>query len=197
MTTLSVSAQTQRHADFDELLAQMLGIVHHLQCADMSLYELQNVPEELQPPCIVVHRATEELDQLHNALDSWSATHVFRPKTDTDREAVAAECSRGMTPEERERYRTGLGLPAQAPESTPESVNPVLGAVERQRSRLINVLGVVQAVRIADSHSGGAPEADGALKLVEDEIQRILNGLDPLQLEKAAVGAKPGPKVSA
>ena len=60
---------------FDELLRRMLDIVSHLQCADRILYDLESVPQDLQPASIVVHSATEALDRLHNALSEWDAAH--------------------------------------------------------------------------------------------------------------------------
>jgi hypothetical protein len=171
--------------DFDDIHTRMLDTVGHLQCADLVFYDLQNVPGELQPAAIVLHRATLDLDRLHNELDSWHAQHICRPKTDADDEAAAAECTAHMTPEERKRYREGMGLPAEAPTPPNEVANPLLGAVEAQRSRLINVLGAVQSIRIAEAHSDGAPEAQGALELVEDELQRILNALEGRQLRNA------------
>lgn len=57
------------------LLARLLDIVSHLQCADRVLYDLQEVPEALQPACIVLHRATQDLARLHADLDEWDATH--------------------------------------------------------------------------------------------------------------------------
>lgn len=59
----------------DELLRRMLDIVSHLQCADRILYDLESVPQDLQPASIVVHNATEALDRLHNALSEWDAAH--------------------------------------------------------------------------------------------------------------------------
>ena len=60
----------------DELLHRMLDIVSHLQCADRVLYDLQEVPEALQPACIVLHRATQDLARLHTALDEWSSSQA-------------------------------------------------------------------------------------------------------------------------
>jgi len=56
---------------FDELLHRMLDIVSHLQCADRVLYDLQNVPVELQPAAVVLHDATEVLRRLYDELDTW------------------------------------------------------------------------------------------------------------------------------
>jgi hypothetical protein len=49
----------------------MLDIVSHLQCADRVLYDMQEVPEPLQPACVVLHDATEALRCLYNELDTW------------------------------------------------------------------------------------------------------------------------------
>jgi hypothetical protein len=53
----------------------MLDIVSHLHCADRILYDLESVPQDQQPASIVVHSATEALDQRHNALSEWAAAH--------------------------------------------------------------------------------------------------------------------------
>lgn len=66
--------------DFAELRGRLLDIVHHLQCADFVLYYTQDVPEELQPACSVLHRAVTELDALYDELDSWHATHEHQRK---------------------------------------------------------------------------------------------------------------------
>lgn len=72
----SASAPAEGAVDgIDELLHRMLDIVSHLQCADRILYDLQNVPVELQPAAIVLHRAMQDLGRLHADLDEWDATH--------------------------------------------------------------------------------------------------------------------------
>jgi hypothetical protein len=85
---------------FDALQSRMLETINHLQCADQVLYDLQNIPEELHPAAIVVHRAATELDKLYNRIDEWHVTHTHRPKTDAGREALAAKCTAGMMAEE-------------------------------------------------------------------------------------------------
>lgn len=59
--------------ELDDLLERLLNIVSHLRCADGVLYDLQSVPEALQPAAIVLHDAVENLDQLQSRLDAWSA----------------------------------------------------------------------------------------------------------------------------
>jgi hypothetical protein len=64
------------------------------------------------------------------------------------------------------------------------SVNRLMEAVQDQRSKLINVLGVVQCMQIAVRSSHPPKELEGAVELLEEEVQRILDGLDPMTLEK-------------
>jgi hypothetical protein len=90
---------------FDELHTQLLEITSSVLCADNVLHDLQDVPDHLQAACVVLHRAAASLDALCDDLDSWHSNNVCRPKTDADREAVAAAYEAAMTPEERERYR--------------------------------------------------------------------------------------------
>jgi hypothetical protein len=60
----------------DELLHRMLDIVSHPHCADRVLFDLQNVPEALQPACIVLHRATQDRGRLRVDLDEWSSSQA-------------------------------------------------------------------------------------------------------------------------
>lgn len=101
----------------DALLTRLLEIVGHLQCADLVLFNLQDVPEPLQPAAIVLHRATQDLNRLHTLMDRWNTRHVSRPKTDADRAAVAAAYEAVMTPAERGRFRAANGLPAEGARS--------------------------------------------------------------------------------
>jgi hypothetical protein len=64
---------------------------------------------------------------------------------------------------------------------TPEQI---FSAVEDQRSRLLNVLGVMQCMRIAVSNKP-PPELEGAVALVEDNLQDILEALEELSLKRA------------
>jgi hypothetical protein len=61
----------------------------------------------------------------------------------------------------------------------------VIQAVGEQRSKLINVLGALQCMRIAVSSSHPPEELEGAVEMLEEEVQRILNALDPMMLGKA------------
>ena len=60
----------------------------------------------------------------------------------------------------------------------------LITAVQEQRTKLINVIGAVQCMRIAVRHKPPM-ELEGAVELLEDELQRILNALDPVELERA------------
>lgn len=64
----------------------------------------------------------------------------------------------------------------------------VFAAIETQRSRLINVMGVVQCMRLACRAAGqeGPEEIESALELLGDEIQRVVTALEGPQLERAA-----------
>lgn len=181
MTTRSIPAEAQPRGDFDELRERLLETINHVQCADKTLYILENVPEELHSSCIVLHRATVELDKLYDEFDHWYVNSVCRPKTNADREAQTAELARRKTPEERERFMANMLPLTEAPAS------PLLGAVEEQRSRLINVLGAVQCMRVAVRTEPPA-ELEGAIALLEDELQRIYTGLEETMLARAVQG---------
>jgi hypothetical protein len=60
----------------------------------------------------------------------------------------------------------------------------LITAVQEQRTKLINVIGAVQCMRIAVRHKPPM-ELEGAVELLEDELQRILNALDPVELERS------------
>jgi hypothetical protein len=61
--------------------------------------------------------------------------------------------------------------------------NALIREVQEQRSKLLNVLGAVQCMQIAVRHEP-PPEIEGAVELLEEEIQRICDGLDYLVLER-------------
>lgn len=108
------AAALSRPDDIHHLLAGLLDVIGHFQLADQYLQaQFAELPEHVQPAATVLHRATQDLNRLHSQLDTFSATHVCRARTDADREAAAASCSRDMTPEERDRFRESLGLPAE------------------------------------------------------------------------------------
>jgi DNA repair ATPase RecN len=56
---------------FDDLLGRMLNVIGHFQCADRVLFDMQEVPEQLQPAAVVLHDATEVLRRLYDELDTW------------------------------------------------------------------------------------------------------------------------------
>ncbi|MGB6486246.1 MAG: hypothetical protein WBE91_05130 [Steroidobacteraceae bacterium] len=68
--------------------------------------------------------------------------------------------------------------------ATPEGI---LRAVEAQRSRLMNVVGVVQALKIA-ARDEPPRELEGALELVEQQMQDALEALEGPALERTAAG---------
>lgn len=56
--------------ELDDIQDKLLTLIGHLQLADQRLYgDLGEVPEELHPAAVVLHDATEALDELHNRLD--------------------------------------------------------------------------------------------------------------------------------
>jgi hypothetical protein len=60
----------------------------------------------------------------------------------------------------------------------------LITAVQKQRTKLLNVLGAVQCTLTAIRHEPPM-ELEGAVGLLEDEVQRIINALDPVELERA------------
>lgn len=69
-------------------------------------------------------------------------------------------------------------------------ISHILEAVEDQRSKLLNVLGGIQCVRVATRHGlpyeAETPELEGAIDLLHDEVQRIVTALEDSELRRAA-----------
>ncbi len=60
-------------------------------------------------------------------------------------------------------------------------------AVEEQRAKLLNILGCAQCIRIAaEMAPDEAVEIEGALKLLEDQLDDVIAGLERPSLEAAA-----------
>lgn len=55
--------------ELDYIKEELLKLVAHFRLADQKLYDLQDVPEELQSAAIVLHHATNALDALYDRLD--------------------------------------------------------------------------------------------------------------------------------
>ena len=78
------------------------------------------------------------------------------------------------------------------------SAAELLKAVDDQRMRLINVLGAIQCVKVAIRYPRDArgrdllPELDGAIELLGDETQRVINELDPCVLGRREPSAVTG-----
>jgi hypothetical protein len=70
--------------------------------------------------------------------------------------------------------------------ATPSAAQ-VFAAVEEQRSRLINVLGAVQCMRVA-VRTEPPSELEGAVALLEDELERIYTGPEETMLTRAIAG---------
>ena len=68
----------------------------------------------------------------------------------------------------------------------------ILKAVEAQRTRLMDVLGVVQCIGIAvsDDAPRTPTELEGAAMLAERELQNVIEALEGPQLKRAATGGE-------
>jgi hypothetical protein len=64
------------------------------------------------------------------------------------------------------------------------SSETLMEVVQEQRSKLLNVLGAVQCMQVAVRHEP-PKELEGAIELLEEELQRILEGLDQFTLYRA------------
>jgi hypothetical protein len=64
------------------------------------------------------------------------------------------------------------------------STEALVEHVQDQRSKLLNVLGAVQCMKMAVRHRERPPELEGAVVLLEEELQRIIDELDPIQLDR-------------
>jgi hypothetical protein len=71
--------------------------------------------------------------------------------------------------------------------SAPIAIDPerIFEAVEAERMRLLNVIGVVQCMQIAAGADDPPPELEGAVALVEEHLQTIAERLDRLVLERS------------
>ncbi|MGA7540627.1 MAG: hypothetical protein WBW93_17860 [Steroidobacteraceae bacterium] len=65
------SSESSPAPEFHKLQSRLLNLVGYFRLVDQRLFDLQGVPEELQPAAVVLHDATEALDQLHNEFDGW------------------------------------------------------------------------------------------------------------------------------
>ena len=147
--------------DLDNIQDRLLDLVSTFRLVDQRLYDLQDVPEEFQPAAVVLHRAVEELDQLHNALDGWNSSHVYRPKTDADRE-----------------------VPAESSDDPGARVS-----VETHRQKLLGVLGNLQAMKAAVRYGQPPDELEATVELLEDEVQRVYTALEETNLRRAEEAA--------
>ena len=60
----------------------------------------------------------------------------------------------------------------------------LITAVQEQRTKLINVIGAVQCMRVAVRHEPPR-ELEGAIELLENELQRILDRLEECTTREA------------
>jgi hypothetical protein len=77
----SESPTAEAASEFHELHGRLMSILGQVQCADAVLYDLQDVPEDLQPAAITLHAAAEALDRFYTDLDAW---HVHRHAQERD-----------------------------------------------------------------------------------------------------------------
>lgn len=68
---------------------------------------------------------------------------------------------------------------------TPDSA-AILHAVEEQRRRLINAIATAECLKLACRDREAPGDIDGALELLQDELQRILNALEQPALISAS-----------
>ena len=64
----------------------------------------------------------------------------------------------------------------------------LIEAVEDQRRKLLNVLGLTQALKVAGAAADGGESIDdleGALEILQDAIQDVVEGLEPMMLDRA------------
>ena len=59
----------------------------------------------------------------------------------------------------------------------------LIAGVQEQRTKLINVIGAVQCMRIAVRHEPPR-ELEGAIELLEEELQRILDRLEEVSVRR-------------
>jgi hypothetical protein len=64
----------------------------------------------------------------------------------------------------------------------------LITAVQQQRTKLINVLGAVQCMQMAVRHKPPM-ELEGAIELLGEEVQRIINGLEEAVSERRDTAA--------
>ncbi len=54
--------------------------------------------------------------------------------------------------------------------------------VQQERGKIINALGALQCVKLAIRAEELSGDIDGAVELIEEELQRTINALDPVNL---------------
>jgi hypothetical protein len=60
------------------------------------------------------------------------------------------------------------------------SQEPLIAGIHEQKTKLINVLGVVQCMQSAVRDDEPPMELEGAIELLGEEVQRVINGLEAL-----------------
>jgi hypothetical protein len=72
----------------------------------------------------------------------------------------------------------------------------LMEAVQDQRSKLLNVLGLTQALKIAgaaaDNNDEPIDNLEGALQILQDALQGVVEGLEPIMLNRAVAAAEEG-----
>ena len=60
------------------------------------------------------------------------------------------------------------------------SLELLIAGIQEQKTKLINVLGVVQCMQSAVREEEPPLELEGAVELLGEEVQRVINGLEGL-----------------
>ncbi len=68
---------------------------------------------------------------------------------------------------------------------SPEATREERRKVQEERRKIINVLGSAHCLKEALRSEEPPPDLDGAVELLEEELQRIINALDPVNLEQS------------
>jgi hypothetical protein len=106
---------------------------------------------------------------------------------DLQKEVIVAT-KRSVTPRRKTSPAPAAAHPGDSRPSP--SLEQFLRAVDDQRSKLLNVLGTLQCMEIAVQERPPR-ELQGAVLLLEDEVQRVIEALDVNVLPRAAAEVQP------
>jgi len=147
---------------------RLLDLVNHLRCADQVLYDLQNVPPNLQPAAIVLHDTTDALDDLHSELDEWSVQQARRPRLPHD----AILTSAAIRPERPDASTTD----GACFDDLPEAVKAYLDEQQTRAMQLESLLEMLD--RSID-------EDNGVLTIATRAAHDLNEALDRVEIRKA------------